>query len=158
MKNLFYLLILVTFFACSEKKNEKIQTTPTIIPFTKQGELKFFPKLLEPIQLDIEIADTDQKRALGLMYRNPLTFSQAMLFIFEEETPQSFWMKNTPSTLDILFVNRQMEIVQIHEFTQPYSEKSYPSERPAIYVVEVAGGFVSKYQITEGDKIEFSRN
>ena len=84
--------------------------------------------------------------------------SQAMLFIFDVEEPQAFWMKNTIIPLDIIYVNSNKEIVSIAANTEPYSEKSLPSGRPAIYVVEVNGGFCDQYGIAAGSKISFTRN
>jgi len=83
---------------------------------------------------------------------------QGMLFIFEVEEPQGFWMKNTIIPLDIIYVNAKKEIVSIAEDTQPFSEQSLPSKGPAIYVVEVNGGFCAQYGITAGYKIDFTRN
>lgn len=83
--------------------------------------------------------------------------TKGMLFIFQNEEPQSFWMKNTVIPLDIMFVNSKKEIIKIHKSTTPFSEKSLPSEKPAIYVVEVNGGFADKYGIKEGDAISFAK-
>ncbi len=87
------------------------------------------------------------------MYRTKMLEMRGMLFIFEYEKKQSFWMRNTFIPLDIIFVNKNYEIVKIHKNTQPFADTSYPSEAPAIYVVEVNGGFTDKYSVKEGDKI-----
>lgn len=78
-------------------------------------------------------------------------------FIFTNEEPQSFWMQHTPLSLDMIFVNKENEIVKIHKNTTPFSEQSYPSGRPAKYVVEVNAGYTDKFQIEEGDKIVWRR-
>ena len=65
-------------------------------------------------------------------------------------------MKNTILSLDIMFVNENKEIVKIHRNTTPFSEKSLPSEKKAMYVVEVVAGFSDKYGVKEGDKINFT--
>jgi uncharacterized membrane protein (UPF0127 family) len=78
-----------------------------------------------------------------------------MLFVFVISELQSFWMKNTPLSLDIMFVNENKEIVKIHKSTTPYSKESLPSEKKSMYVVEVIAGFSDKYGIKEGDKIDF---
>lgn len=127
--------------------------------FRKDGELTFQTKEGEYIsQIDIEIADDMVERAVGLMYREELKYNQGMLFIFPREEYQSFWMKNTVLPLDIIFVNKKMEIVTIHKSTTPFSETSYPSTEPAIYVVEVNAGYTSEKGITEGDKISWRMN
>lgn len=126
--------------------------------FKKQGELAFNTKdgvLISKI--DIEIAENNDERMQGLMYRDKLKEDQGMLFIFENETLQSFWMKNTVLSLDIMFVNKEGIIVKIHKNTEPFSEQGLPSESPAIYVVEVNAGYSDKHNIKEGDKIVWRR-
>lgn len=122
--------------------------------FKKEGELTFQTSEGKYIsQIDIEIADDMVQRTVGLMYRDDLKENQGMLFIFPREEYQSFWMKNTPLPLDILFVNKNREIVTIHKNTIPFEEQSYPSSAPSIYVVEVNAGYTDEYEIKEGDKI-----
>jgi len=127
--------------------------------FKKEGELEFIRKnhnQKEPVKkIDVELAENDDERSQGLMYRRSMDDSKGMLFIFQREEPQSFWMKNTVIPLDIIYVNSKMEIVKIFKNTVPFSEKSLPSEKPATYVVEVIGGYTDKYGIKEGDLISF---
>lgn len=127
--------------------------------FTKEGELTFQNEEGEfKAKIDIEIADDMVERAVGLMYRENMDMNKGMLFIFPEETWQSFWMKNTVLPLDIIFINKKMEIVTIHKNTTPFSEQSYPSTEPAIYVVEVNAGYTDQFNIFEGDKISWRVN
>lgn len=127
--------------------------------FTKNGELTFIKKDGEFItKIEIEIADNDAKRAQGLMYRDKMKFNRGMLFIFPKEDYQSFWMKNTTLPLDMIFVNKDGEIVKIHKNTTPYTLESYPSGKPAQFVVEVNAGFTDKFNIVEGDKITWRKN
>ena len=105
--------------------------------------------------IDIEVADNNQRRARGLMYRKSLPADAGMLFVFDEEEIQGFWMKNTYIPLDMLFVNADNEIITIHTNTAPLKEWNYASTRPALYVVEVNAGYCAQKKITEGDKIIF---
>jgi uncharacterized protein len=124
--------------------------------FKKEGELTFTDSLgTTKVKIDIEIADTEYERQLGLMNRKEMDELQGMLFIFPKQTYQSFWMRNTLISLDILFVNENFKVVTIHKNTQTLSDKSYPSDQPAKYVVEVIAGFTDKYNIVEGDKINW---
>ncbi|MEO8209610.1 MAG: DUF192 domain-containing protein [bacterium] len=124
--------------------------------FMKQGELEFIKKDGSIIKkIDIEIADNDDKRSQGLMYRRSMDEGRGMLFLFDKESPQGFWMKNTVIPLDIIYVNAKKEIVKIHKNTTPFSEKDLPSEKPTLYVVEVIGGYTDKYGVKEGDKINY---
>ncbi|WP_294080077.1 DUF192 domain-containing protein [Proteiniphilum sp. UBA5384] len=128
------------------------------IPFNKQGELFFTNQQNRDTLtvIDIEVADSDQLRARGLMYRRSLPENAGMLFIQTRAEMQSFWMKNTYIPLDILFVNAGKEIVTIHANTTPLKEWNYASTQPALYVVEVNAGFADRYGISINDKIEFS--
>ena len=128
--------------------------------FRKEGELEFFSKegKKEIRKIDVEVAENDDERMQGLMYRRSMDDGKGMLFIFQNEEPQSFWMKNTVIPLDIIYVNSKKEIVKIFKSTTPFSETSLPSGKPATYVVEVAGGFSDKYGIKEGDMINFQKN
>jgi len=124
--------------------------------FKNQGELTFLSaKGKEISKINIEIADTDRKRMQGLMYRKTMDENNGMLFVFPVSELQSFWMKNTVLSLDIMYVNENKEIVKIHKNTKPYSEESLPSLKKAMYVVEVNAGYSEKHKIAEGDKIDF---
>jgi hypothetical protein len=126
--------------------------------FVKNGELTFLSEHREVLaSIDIQIAETESQRMVGLMYRDFLGVNQGMLFLFPVEEEQSFWMKNTRIPLDIIFVNAKMEIVKIHHTTKPFSEEGYPSERVAMYVVETNGGYTEKNNIHEGCIVSWKR-
>jgi len=128
------------------------------IQFVKQGEVYFQDKSKKLIkQIDVEIADTEDKRHRGLMFRTKLDSMQGMLFIFPEEEEQAFYMKNTIISLDIIFINSRKEIVRIYKNTKPFDLTDLPSKKPILYVVEVNAGFTEKYGIKEGDYIDFRR-
>jgi uncharacterized membrane protein (UPF0127 family) len=131
----------------------------TGIAFEKEGELSFYSghdrELISTI--DIEIAEDDEERARGLMHRYSMDNNHGMLFIMEYEEPQSFWMKNTYISLDILYLNKDREIVKIYKNAQPLSDRSLPSIKNSKYIVEVNGGYCDKYNIIEGDFINYNR-
>jgi uncharacterized membrane protein (UPF0127 family) len=128
-------------------------------PFKQEGSLTFLDSAgkKEIKKMTIEIADNPAERQQGLMYRRGMDDEKAMLFIFQQEDMQGFWMKNTLIPLDIMFVGKDKRIINIHKNTTPLSEKDLPSTKPALYVVEVRGGFTDQYNIKPGDKIEFSK-
>ena len=124
--------------------------------FTKEGELTFTDSLgTLKAKIDLEIADNDYERQLGLMNRKEMKENEGMLFIFPMQQLQSFWMRNTLISLDIMFVNDQRKIVTIHKNTKILSEISYPSTEPSIYVVETLAGFTDRHNIQVGDKIDW---
>lgn len=106
--------------------------------------------------IDVAVADDDASRSEGLMAVEDLPSNAGMLFIFEDEQPRSFWMANTPLSLDIIYANSEFEIIRIHQNTAPYSERSIESELPAQFVVEVNAGFTMQNDIIEGMYIDFS--
>jgi uncharacterized membrane protein (UPF0127 family) len=152
--------ILFSIFNPVNKKQTGINITTskkTGIAFEKEGNLTIYTAgNTRNINLDIEVADKEQERMKGLMDRFSLPDNAGMLFIFERDEPRSFWMKNTYISLDIIYINSNKEIVSIQKYTQPRTTSSIPSEKPAMYVLEVNAGFADKYGLKPGDKIEFS--
>jgi uncharacterized membrane protein (UPF0127 family) len=113
----------------------------------------------EPARVHVEIADEPAERSQGLMFRESLGENSGMLFIFEKEGTQSFWMKNTLIPLDMIFIDKDLEIVKIHRDTKPCEEdpcQIYGSGKPAMYVVEVNAGFTETHGIYEGDTVRIS--
>jgi uncharacterized membrane protein (UPF0127 family) len=138
----------------SRKGKQKTETRKS--EFTIEGNLTFISKNGDSVtSIAIEIADDNYSRQMGLMYRYFIPDTLGMLFIFPDEAQRGFWMKNTPSPLDILYANANMEIVRIWENTLPYSEESIPSGEKAKYVIEVTAGFCSKHGIVKGDKFRY---
>lgn len=125
--------------------------------FRKDGELFFVqPEAGDTIkQIDIEIADEPEEREYGMMYRKSMDPNTGMLFLMGEERQQSFWMKNTYVSLDILYLNDDLEVVSIQKNAEPLNTRSLPSEGPASHVLEVTGGFTDQFGIGKGTKIYY---
>lgn len=125
--------------------------------FRKDGVLSFSNNAAADtaISIDIEVVDEEWSISRGLMYRPSMKENRGMLFIFPDSQPRSFWMKNTIISLDIIFIDSQKNIVTIQKYTTPYSEDSVPSYKDARYVLEVNAGFCDKYNIKEGDRVNF---
>lgn len=109
------------------------------------------------VSIDVEIAETSQAHIKGLMFRKLKDFSSGMLFLFQDTRYRSFWMRNTPGSLDIIFVGEDLRIINIAEKTMPMSDTRYNSKSSAKYVVEVKSSFSEKYGIKAGDKISWER-
>ena len=106
--------------------------------------------------LFIEIADTKEKREKGLSGRSLLAENTGMLFVFETSGLHSFWMKDTLIPLDMIWINADKEIVHIERNVTPDTyPKTFTSDIPALYVLEVEGGFSTEYGFTEGDGVQF---
>jgi uncharacterized protein len=105
----------------------------------------------------IEIASTPQERSRGLMFRENLPENEGMLFVFEKEGDYSFWMKNVLIPLDIIWINKDGEIVYIAENLQPGTDIEYGTIKPnqkAKYVLEINGGLAAQIGLTIRDLIE----
>ncbi|MDW5290489.1 DUF192 domain-containing protein [Formosa sp. PL04] len=153
------LILGVTILNVSCKEDKKVTIAPTEISFNKEGELKLYKSKTDSIikALDIEIADNEYDRETGLMYRSSMKDQNAMLFIFPEEMPRAFYMKNTQIPLDIIYIGEDNTIVSIAKNAQPMNETSLLSYKPAMYVLEVNAGLSDKWQLKEGDSISFTK-
>ena len=150
-------LAAILFFLTQKGDTQTTDGGAFEISFNKQGTLAFLSAQTGDTLsvVDIEVSDNNPRRARGLMYRKSLPADAGMLFVFDREEIQGFWMKNTYIPLDMLFVNADNEIITIHANTAPLKEWNYASTQPALYVVEVNAGYCARKQITEGDKIIF---
>lgn len=106
------------------------------------------------IKVSVEVAENEVQRQQGLMYREEMAENHGMLFIFPTESRYTFWMKNTYISLDIIFLNQDLEIVTIHENTKTnQTEERYQASENSLYVVEVNAGFTYKNGIEVGDRV-----
>ncbi|MEJ5357400.1 MAG: DUF192 domain-containing protein [Desulfobacterales bacterium] len=108
-------------------------------------------------RLIVEIARTPEEQARGLMGRVLSDHLYGMLFLFDRARPLTFWMRDTPTPLDIFFVGEDQRILNIAAHTVPFSERLYPSAGPARYVVEARAGFAERYGIRPGHRIRWNR-
>ena len=136
---LFYLCVF--FLSCSEK--------PAVqeISIQRDGQIIAVVK--------VEIAETNEKRAQGLMNRKELADGYGMLFIYERDEVLSFWMKNTYIPLSIAFITYEGRIIEIKDM-YPHIEISVTSSRSVRYALEVPQGWFSKAGIREGDIVVMS--
>jgi uncharacterized protein len=108
----------------------------------------------QPVRVTVELALTPEQHERGLMYRQSLPADSGMLFIFPGTEIRSFWMKNTPLPLDMIFIDDDKEIVGIVENTVPFSTNNRTIPRPARYVLEVNGGFAAQHGIKAGQSVD----
>ena len=101
----------------------------------------------------IEIATTDQERALGLMFRRSLPENAGMLFLYDRAQPATMWMKNTLIPLDMVFISADGKVHRIEENAEPFSTTLIPSEGPILGVLELNGGEAAKIGLKRGDKV-----
>ncbi|PLX06051.1 MAG: hypothetical protein C0596_16295 [Marinilabiliales bacterium] len=172
MKRIITILVLISVaFLLIQCNNSKKKPRPNITNnnvnnnynfdnppiFRNDTELAFIDSETGDIlfTIEAEVASNDTERARGLMYRTDLEENQGMLLLFSREQTQSFYMRNTLISLDIIYVNSDLEIVDIYDHTNPMDETSLPSKDVAQYVVEINAGLCEKYEIEIGDLIAY---
>ena len=101
----------------------------------------------------VEIADDDAERQRGLMEREPLADDRGMLFQFPDVAERGFWMRNTPSPLDIIYIDPRGRIVSIAKNATPQSDAVIPSNGPASGVLELRAGRADEIGARPGDKV-----
>lgn len=156
---LLLLLVALTFLAACESEDDTLPTVQMDIPFRQDGVLTFIsPDGDSLATIAIEIAEGDSARQRGLMQRRGLPAQGGMLFLDDRAREQSFWMRNTPLPLDILFVGADSQVINIAERTRPYSDSALVSAAPAQYVLEVRAGFTDRYGITDSTRLVWRRD
>lgn len=105
----------------------------------------------------VEIAATKESREAGLMWRESLDDMAGMLFVFDSERRNAFWMKNTRIPLDMIFMDEDAQVVYVAHNVLPCRENSCPSIDPGVdskYVLEVASGTAAELGIGIGDRLD----
>ena len=103
----------------------------------------------------VEIANTDAERERGLMFRVHMAADHGMLFVFPDEQPRYFWMKNTLIPLDIIFFDAHKRLINVSADTPRCKADpcpTYASSAPAKYVLELNAGMAAKLGLKAGDK------
>ena len=138
MKKILFIFLLILMISCAKNLSQV---------YIDNGE--------KVIKINVEIADDSNERAEGLMHREKLGENNGMLFVFGNEDFQTFWMKNTLMPLDMIFIDKNFEIVEIRHAV-PCKEMPctlYSASKPVKFVLEVNGNFTLKNNIKTGDKI-----
>jgi len=120
-------------------------TEPRVVLHTARGD----------VPVTVEIAATAERRSLGLMYRKDLGAEAGMLFVFDETAPLTFWMKNTPLPLDMIFIGEDRRVVGIVKDAVPFTTTSRSVGKPSRYVLEVNAGFGARHGVANGDTVSF---
>ena len=105
----------------------------------------------------VEIANTDEKRERGLMFREELCSDCGMLFVYDKEVKSKFWMKNTLIPLDIIWLNSDLEVVHVANAVPCVTEECElygPSSEKSQYVLEVNSGVSERIGLGEGSDLE----
>jgi len=140
-KNLIIFLTSISFISCSTISQQQEGYTNVHI---------------NNLTIEAKIARTPEEKQQGLMFVKHLYENEGMLFVWEDEKTRSFWMKNTLIPLDILFINKDFEIVDIITMTPCEKDpcKSYSSNTKSSYALEVNAGWAKENNIKKGQKTD----
>jgi uncharacterized protein len=106
------------------------------------------------VALKAEVAEDDQSREMGLMFRDALPEDRGMLFIFDQPHQASFWMKNTKIPLSIVFLEND-RVISEEKSMRPYDETLIQSRSDKIrYAIEVNAGWFDRHRVKPGTKVE----
>ena len=111
-------------------------------------------------QYSVEVAEDEASREHGLMERTSMPQDHGMLFVFQDDTPRAFWMKNTKIPLDMLFFDQDRRLVSVQHDVPPCTADpcpAYSSGAPAAYVLELNAGQARKIGVAPGDEMAIHR-
>lgn len=142
MKRFFLFFTLLLLIAC-----RPYRTTTLTLP--------------DGFKVHVKIADTPEKQTRGLMFVKHLPENQGMLFAFENETEQLFWMKNTLIDLDIIFIGADKRVILVdpqvpHSYTYTPDDQVAQSAGFGKYVLEVPAKTAQRHGITSGAQLHFT--
>jgi uncharacterized protein len=138
------LAVRLTTAACDAQQSQNYATAVLTI-VTAKGPQRFH----------IELAETPAQMEQGLMFRRELAPDAGMLFDFKQPTMATMWMRNTLIPLDMLFVDANGRIVNIHERAVPRSDAIIAAASPVRAVIELNGGTAARLGIKPGDRVLF---
>lgn len=119
--------------------------TETLVLKTDSGEHSY----------TVEVADTDQGRAKGLMFRRSLPKSSGMIFLYDPPQRVGMWMRNTYIPLDMIFIAADGTVRRVAPNTEPFSTDIIPSGGAVAAVLELNAGEAEKIGLKPGDQVVF---
>lgn len=135
--------------ACGPSSDEKLEARP--VP---RLDLRT-PLSVAGLTIEAEVAVHQPEIRDGMMWRRELPEDQGMLFLFRTARDRSFYMKNVPIPLDICFLDDEGVLINVVADAEPQRvEPKLLSERPARFVLELAGGWAERHGLGPGDRIE----
>lgn len=145
-----YLALVIVFIAtvsgaaCSSKADLPHAKVVFVSPSGVEGE-----------PFSVEVVSTRAERARGLMFRKELEDRRGMLFVFDQPSVHTFWMKNTFIPLDMVFLSEDQKVVGILEDVPPLTETGRSVDATSKYVLEFLGGTMKRHGVTKGYSVRF---
>ena len=147
MKRIFFILYIFACLIPPMMLQAGDDETPSI------EALKIYTKFSEH-EFKVEVAESHRERKQGLMGRESLKKNTGMLFNFGRTSRVAMWMKDTPLSLDMVFISEKGKILRIEPHTKPFSLDAINSGAPVLAVLEIPAGTTNHYGIKEGDVVK----
>ena len=129
-----------------------VAAAPAIAQDKGPPKLRTIPVKIAGHALRVEVADTDDSRSLGLMYRQSMARNDGMLFIFTDPGYHSMWMMNTYIPLSVAFIDGEGTILNVLDM-EPKTQDTHTAAGPARYAIETNKGWFAEKKIKPGDKV-----
>ena len=148
-----FLIVLFSFLTMNEAENNGKNSLLGNKNMPERGSVA-----VKNTRISVDIADTPEKRTLGLSGRPSLALDEGMFFIFDTPWRFSFWMKDMNFPIDIIWIDAEFKVADITKNAVPASfPKIFEPRTPVLYVLETVAGWADKNGIKIGDKVLFSR-
>ncbi len=120
---------------------------------SKYWIIEFLDTKGAPVSARVEVADSDEKKRTGLMFREYMPENEGMIFPYDEEIVLNFWMKNTRLSLSIVFIDKHYRIIKIAEMV-PFDLRITSSGKKAMYAIEMNRDWFKKNKIKSGSIVK----
>lgn len=138
---------------CSPQAEPKTTKVQTLDEFFEQDELQIVTTDGTRQDFTVYLATTAEQQRRGLMFVRQLPERTGMLFVYDDESLHSMWMKNTFIPLDIVFARRDGTVSSVIKNTEPLSLKSLAAIEPVTFVLELNAGVTRRYDIGPGSQL-----
>ena len=163
-KNFLILFLILTIFFTLFIVIPRNQTNPSSQNdsqyqeiYSKLSDESIIKAELDGIEIELEVAKSNSKKTNGLMFVEEMEENNGMIFVYPNENYRDFWMKNTLISLDIIYINKDFNVIQIYKNTKTeQTDETYPSNEPAQYVVELKGGWSDENSLEVGNRFEIT--
>ncbi len=136
----------------SKGPDPRCPADPTGRPALRSGKVTFLEAKAPDVT--VEIAEREEERARGLMFRKSMPENEGMIFKFKERVNHTFWMHNTCIPLDMLFIDSDGTIVGIEENTPTMNDSTFEVGCPSTYVLELNAGWARSHGVVAGQKVK----
>lgn len=153
---LLFLLAVSFTTGCSPQSEPKAPGLQGLDEFFEQDDLLVVATDGTRHSFRVYLATTFEQQRRGLMYVRQLPERTGMLFVYDNESRRSMWMKNTFISLDIVFARHDGTVSSVIRNTEPLSLKSLAATEPVTYVLELNAGVAQRYKIGPGSQLIWS--